>query len=293
MSRPATPTPRRRPFGISSYLFHGQRLNRSHLLDIAAHGFDAIELFATRTHFDYHSPTSIGDLHQWLADGGLALSSVHAPITESFVGGRFGPPFVLTSTDPEARAAAVAETERALHVARRIPFSALIVHLGIPREYGAQPGTNNRDAARRSIDTLLRTAEPLGIRLALEVIPNDLSTAEALAHFIGDVLDGAPVGVCFDFGHAHLAGDVVEQIETVAEYLTASHVHDNHGRRDEHLIPFEGTIDWAAALTTIQKVGYDGSVMFELAGRGPARTVLERARAARGRIERLLAPTGI
>jgi sugar phosphate isomerase/epimerase len=280
----------RRPFGVSSYLFHGQRLDRQHLLDIAAHGFDGLELFATRTHFDYHSATAIGDLQEWLAQSALDLQSVHAPITDSFVGGRFGQPFVLTSADADVRATAVAEVEGALHIARRIPYAVLVLHLGIPRGFGAQPGDHSRDAARRSIDALLRTAEPLGVRLALEIIPNDLSKAAALAHFIDDVIDGAPVGVCFDFGHAHLVGDVVEQIEAVSEYLVAAHVHDNQGRSDEHLMPFDGTIDWAAALTTIQKVGYDGALVFELAARVPARAVLEQARRARSRMEQLLAP---
>ena len=41
-------------FGVSTHLFHDQRLDRDHLVEIAAHGIDCIELFATRTHFDYH-----------------------------------------------------------------------------------------------------------------------------------------------------------------------------------------------------------------------------------------------
>ena len=40
-------------FGISTHLFHSERLERDHLVEIAAHGFDSLELFATRSHFDY------------------------------------------------------------------------------------------------------------------------------------------------------------------------------------------------------------------------------------------------
>ena len=40
-------------FGISTHLFHEQPLERAHLADIAAAGFDLIELFATRSHIDY------------------------------------------------------------------------------------------------------------------------------------------------------------------------------------------------------------------------------------------------
>ena len=42
-----------------------------------------------------------------------------------------------------------------------------------------------------------------------------------------------------------------------------THVHDNDGRHDDHLIPYAGTIDWDAAMMETQKIGYDGVLMFE------------------------------
>ena len=81
------------------------------------------------------------------------------------------------------------------------------------------------------------------MQIAVEVIPNELSRAGSIVHFVEDDLDG--VGICLDFGHAHLDGDVVDAIETVSEHLIATHVHDNRGRADDHLLPFDGTIDWA------------------------------------------------
>ena len=109
-------------FGISTHVFHEWSLTREHLVDVAGQGFEALELFATRTHFDYHNPANVGSLQVWLAEAGLELAAVHAPITDGFIGGRFGAPFVLSSSDPAVRAAAVAETVQALHIARRIPF---------------------------------------------------------------------------------------------------------------------------------------------------------------------------
>ncbi len=99
--------PRSRPYGVSTHLYHGRQLAREHLLEVAAHGFREVELFATRSHFDYHQVASVATLQQWLAEAGLVLSSVHAPVTESFLGGRFGPPLSLASTDASARAQAL------------------------------------------------------------------------------------------------------------------------------------------------------------------------------------------
>jgi sugar phosphate isomerase/epimerase len=282
----------KRQFGVSTHLYHGQRLGREHLLEIAAYGFESVELFATRTHFDYHSQTAVGDLQQWLADAGLTLHGIHAPVNESFIGGRWGKPLTLASIHPEERAHAVAEAERALHVARRIPAAVLVAHLGVPRSQSPAPEDNNREAARRSIEELQRLAAPLDVRIAVEVIPNELSRTGSLVYFVEEDLEAAGVGICLDFGHAHLEGDLLDAIETASGHLITTHVHDNRGRSDEHLVPFEGTIDWPAAMTAMQKVGYDQTLLFEIAAHGSPKDTLARARKARERLERMLVEIG-
>jgi sugar phosphate isomerase/epimerase len=274
----------KRQFGISTHLYHAQRLCRDHLLEIAAHGFECVEVYATRTHFDYHNPAAVADLQQWLGEAGLELRSIHAPTAEGFTGGRWSGSLSLASADPEARVHAVSETEKALHIARRIPAAVLVAHLGIPR---TQTGpADSRAAARRSVEELLRIAEPLGVRIAVEVIPNELSRAGSIVHFVEDDLDG--VGICLDFGHAHLDGDVIDAVETVSEHLIATHVHDNRGRADDHLLPFDGTIDWAGTLLAVQKVGYEGPFMFEIVPSGSTRETLAKARKSREQMEKLL-----
>lgn len=278
----------KRQFGVSTHLYHGQRLSREHLLEIAAHGFESIELFATRTHFDYHNPSTIADLQQWLADAGLELHGIHAPISDSFFGGRWGTPLTLASADPDTRAHAMAEAEHALHVARRIPAKVLVAHLGVPRTQHPAPGDNSRDGARRSVEELQRLASPLDVHVAVEVIPNELSRAGSLVHFVEEDLETTDVGVCLDFGHAHMDGDLVDAIETVSGHLITTHVHDNRGRTDDHLVPFDGTIDWPGAMTAIQKVGYDRTLLFEIAAHGSPKETLVKARKARQRLESLL-----
>ena len=164
------------------------------------------------------------------------------------------------------------ETERALQIARRIQFGVLVTHIGLPRSQPAAATDNSRDAARRSLDELQTLAEPLGVTIALEVIPNELSRAGPLVHFIETELEDSRAGICLDFGHAHMDGDLVDAVETVSEHLLTTHVHDNRGRTDDHLLPFEGTIDWPGALTAIQKVGYEGTLSSRSPRTGRRRT---------------------
>ena len=102
-------------------------------------------------------------------------------------------------------------------------------------------------------------------------------------------LDVRHAGICLDFGHAHLMGDVADAVETAAEHLIATHVHDNRRRDDEHLVPYLGSINWDLALMTMQKIGYDGTYLMELANAIAPAQVLEEARRVRQRFERTLA----
>ncbi len=275
-------------FAVSTHLYHDQRLERDHLVEIAAHGFDAVEVFATRTHFDYHDGVAVRTLAEWLEDTRLALHSLHAPISASLTNGAWGESFSTAVADEPRRRKALAEVEAALAVARTIPYQYLVVHLGVPD--AAKPGAsdNNREAARRSVEALLEMAARVDVQIALEVIPNPLSSAEALVSLIEGDLDGARAGICLDVGHAFLMGDLGDAIETCSGHLVTTHLHDNRGTADDHLTPGEGGIDWPAALMALQKIGYDGAWLFEVANTSTPRAVLEKTVRARRQFEKLL-----
>jgi sugar phosphate isomerase/epimerase len=275
-------------FGISTHLYHDQRLGREHLAQIAGYGFEAIELFATRSHFDYHDPAAVERLRTWLEETRLKLHSIHLPIFESYGPGGIGTPFSIATSDSAKRQAAVHEASVAIEVVKRIPARFVVVHLGSPAKY-AGGDDNSRASAARSVEEICRVADSAGVQVAIEVIPNSLSSASSLVAMIERDFDGSSVGICLDFGHAHLMGDVADDIEVVAEHLITTHVHDNRGNEDDHLVPYQGTINWPAALVNMLKIGYEGTYLLELATTGNAAAVLEEARRARQRIERALA----
>lgn len=274
-------------FGVSTHLFHEHRLTRDHLVHIAAHGFEALELFATRAHFDYHDDHAREQLAEWLSDTRLELHSVHAPAFAALRGGRWVGAFSNASSDDARRRATIAEAEAALALAKHAPFRFLVTHLGVPASEAIGPD-NQRDAARRSVEELVALAARVNVRVAIEVIPNPLSSASDLRDLIEEHLDGLDVGVCLDYGHAHMMGDLGDAIEALSGHLMTTHVHDNGGRRDDHLVPFAGTIDWDAAMMSTQKIGYDGVFMLEVGDTGDPIDVLRRSVKARERLEKTL-----
>jgi sugar phosphate isomerase/epimerase len=277
-------------FGLSTHLFHGERLTRAHLERVAASGFDLIEVFATRTHFDYHDPRRVDELAGWVADLGLEIGSIHAPICDSFVGGVWGRAYSNASPNAADRNGAIAETTAAFDAAKRLACPRVVLHIGLPHGQAIPPGDNNPAAARRSLDALAAAADQAGTRLALEVMPNDLSTPDALLEFL-DALDEdgrTSAGICLDFGHAHLMGGAPETAEALSGHIITTHVHDNLGKLDNHLVPFQGNIDWAGTLTAMWKVGYTGPLMFEVADHGDTAGVLTRTVGARTRLQAIL-----
>lgn len=273
-------------FGISTHLYVADRLERDTLVEIAAHGFDAVEVFAVKSHFDYRDRRAAIALAEWLDDTRLTLHSMHAPIARDYAHGTWKDNLSLAAHDESRRKAAVEETLATLEVAAAVPYSTLVLHAGVPEPFGGA-ADNHLASMVKSLEELSPAAERHGVRLAVEVIPNGLSTASSLVTLVESDIE-ATLGICMDVGHARLMGDVVEAIETCSGHLITTHLHDNRGRSDDHLVPGKGVIDWDAAVLAFQKVGYDGAWMFELAATPERKAALEQTVKARERFEALL-----
>jgi sugar phosphate isomerase/epimerase len=274
-------------FGISTHLYVADRLDREHLVEIAAHGFDAVEVFAVKSHFDYRDRRAAIALAEWLDDTRLKLHSMHAPIARDYVRGAWQENLSLAAHDEARRKAAVEEALATLEVAAAVPYATLVLHGGVPEPYGSA-ADNHLASMVKSLEELAPAAARHGVRLAVEVIPNAISTAAALVQLVESEVANRVLGICMDVGHARLMGDVVEAIETCSGHLITTHLHDNRGRSDDHLVPGKGVIDWDAAMLAFQKIGYDGAWMFELMATPERKAMLEQAVKARERFEALL-----
>jgi sugar phosphate isomerase/epimerase len=275
-------------FGVSTHVFHGERLERRHFEQIARRQFDLVEIFATRTHFDYHDARVVATVRSWIAEFGLTPWSVHAPICESFTQGVWGPAYSNATTDASARIQAIEETRAAIVAARDLGSDVVVLHLGLPRGQPIPANDNDAGALRRSLEPIADACAAAQVRLALEVIPNDLATPAALIDWLEGDLELGSAGVCLDVGHAHLVGGSPEAAEALSGHVITTHVHDNAGRSDDHLVPFAGTIDWPATMMALYKIGYAGPLIFELPDHGNAERVLDQTVSARRRLQTIL-----
>ncbi|MFN8060654.1 MAG: sugar phosphate isomerase/epimerase family protein [Vicinamibacterales bacterium] len=267
-------------FAFSTHVFAQMPLSEAHLADLAAADFRAIELYPTAGHF---SLADADRLRPWLERHRTSVTTVHAPAAR----GGDGPgqrTATLASGDDTLRIAAVDAATQALAVAGALHVGLVVVDTGAA---AAKHGEVSRAALCRSLDTLAELAARSETRLAVEIAPAKPFDVEALVDLLEDEIDHPAVGLCFDCGHAHLQGDAIESLESASGHVLAVHLNDNHGRNDDHLLPFEGSIDWAAMIMTLQKVGFDGPLVFTPSPGRPLAELVRRAQASRQRLEDL------
>src|SRR5262252_10210337 len=235
---------------VSTYLFIKERLHPGILDGLARTGVQTVEIFAARQHVDYaNRKAHVKEIADWFRGSGIPLNSVHSPLYADYEWGRAGaPPVNIASTDRASRIEAMDEIKRALEVAEQIPFRFLVQHIGTPNKSFAD---NKFEAAMTSIEHLRAFAKPLGVRILLENIPNELSTPDKLVEFI-QFTHFDDVGICFDFGHAHIMSNVAEAFAILRPYVCSTHVHDNDKNKDLHLWPGQGTIDWRQAIALLR-----------------------------------------
>jgi sugar phosphate isomerase/epimerase len=232
---------------VSTHIFVNQRLHTAMLEHLLGAGADGVEIFCARQHFNYTDRGEIEALAGWFKQNPMALHSMHSPMYCDDCWGRSGEPSVnIAAADKRRRILAVDEVQRALEFADRVPFRYLIQHIG---EGDEEFSEQKQDAAFSSLERLRVVARQVGVTVLVENIPNGLSTPTRLMEFLRRThLDN--IGVCFDVGHANLraelfgGGGAMVAWNVVKDRVRSTHLHDNHGERDEHLWPSEGTIPW-------------------------------------------------
>jgi len=247
---------------ISTYVYVKERLHPGLLDGLTRGGAQAIEIFAARQHIDYaNRKQHVREIAEWFRDSGVPLHSVHSPMHSDYESGRAGcPPVNVASTDRATRIEAMDEVKRALEIAEQIPFRFLVQHLGTSNEMFDD---RKFEAAMTSIEHLRAFAKPLGVRILLENIPNELSTPDRLVELIKSA-HFDDVGVCFDFGHAHLMSNVSEALEILKNHIQSTHVHDNKKDKDAHLWPGAGSIDWKQAMELLRSAPHTPPLLLEV-----------------------------
>ncbi len=249
-------------YALSAHLFAYEPLRFEHLKEAADAGFRKIELWAMTPHFDVSDIAKLKTLQDWLADLSLEAPSFHAPFYADLSEARAGRWLSLAAADKDAREAAIEKTIQALRAFRPLGARIVVIHPSAPGKAG---DGDTYEALEDSIERLLPVAEETDAVLTLENIPSALGRAEPLAAFV-ERIDHPRLNICIDTGHALITeGENTRSgVERLAPLCAATHLHDNDGRNDAHLIPGEGAFEWPSFFTTLDAHRYSGTLVLEL-----------------------------
>lgn len=232
--------------GISTHVFLTQRLHPGLLDALKASGARTIEIFAARHHFDYTDRAQLREIALWFRDSGIN-ATLHQPIhtreqSESW-SRHVSASLSLIAPEKTRRIDAMDEVKRALETAEMVPISAVTLHLGLKDDPWDTRAIENSLTA---IEHLKAFAHPLGVKVLLENLQNEVTTPEHLLEII-NIGHFDNVGITLDVGHAYLSDTGIDHaFELLKPRIRQLNLHDNKGMRDEHLWPGSGEIDWTA-----------------------------------------------
>jgi sugar phosphate isomerase/epimerase len=239
---------------LSTYLFVSRKLTPELLGQISDAKFQGVEIFCTRSHFEYATKAEVQAMAGALEAHRLKLVSLHGPTSRDLSAMReSGTPLSICEVERVRRIEAMDELKRVIDVADDLPYARLILHMGGSRET-ADP--RKRDAAFSTLEHLVLHAHHAGVTICVENTSSEMGDPSYLRAFVDETrLTGLRFN--FDIGHANLAELPKEErlernFSPLRELVSSVHLHDNHGEKDEHLPPYDGTIEWPAAIKLLK-----------------------------------------
>ena len=246
-------------FALSTNWNNGRLNDGAAIADEAeALGFDSLELgFRTQ-------PEQLPGFRSRLDR--MPVTSVHAycPVP---IGAPSGHPelYQLCSDDPNERALAKMLLEKTFSCAADLGAKVVVFHAGYAelstlfgglfttaRKLRAKRGRKLLGSFMREFEKLVPSLEKKGLVLALENLPR-LEGFPALGEAIElmKALDGAPLRLWFDTGHALVrethgwAGESAHVAAELMPWICGIHLNDVKGPYDDHQEPGWGNVDFA------------------------------------------------
>lgn len=162
---------------------------------------------------------------------------------------------------------------RALIAAGKMGVKTAVIHPGT--HFGENSYKKNLHDNAEYLKPHLDEAAEQGISLAIENLfdrrdqwnfPRKFAAQTDALLDLCELLepDYPNIGVCWDFGHANIQGyDQVQAMHLLGSRLIATHVDDNYGIADDHLLPYMGNIDWPPIMKALHEINYQGAFAFE------------------------------
>ena len=262
------------PFIVSHFFewqYIGDTLLDSMLAEFADNGAEALTTATVWSNRILGEPAFAVTLRKKLASHGLVMRDAHAP---------WSLPWDLDIEDDARRPHMIAGHRLCMSMLADLGVRTYTMHIGAAPNYtnGGVHTDDLRERSFRTLESLLPTAESLGMIIAVENAFEPSNTPEEVAGCIRH-FNSPHIACCLDIGHAHImdagaprAADAIhpgirekawngrivlkpfaETVSLLAPWIVTCHVHDNDGTSDQHLLPGDGNTDWPAYMAELRQ----------------------------------------
>ena len=180
----------------------------------------------------------------------VRLWSYHLPFSDYF------DPSALDKTEGDK---ALEDFKRLIKNASKSDIKCVVIHPSAEITIAENRGVRMENAIVR-LSRLADYADLFGIEVAVETLPR-MCLGNCTAEIEELISLNSKLKVCFDVNHIEL-GTQKEFAEKLGSRIVTLHISD-YVVTDDHLLPFEGKIDWKGLITVLNKINYNGPFLYE------------------------------
>ena len=235
--------------GTSSALFLPDTI-QGKLRECSSLGFKCVEI-VVKTSGD-KLREYVEDIVREAKEENISVWSIHLP---------FGNEYDISEVDDEKRVNILKDLFGLIDIAAPLNPSVAVIH-GSYEPIKAENREAKILASIESLKFLVEKSSEYGIRIALECLPRTCigNCSSEMLRILGKV---PGLCVCFDTNHLTIENPI-EFVKKVGNHIISIHVSDYDGVDERHWLPGRGCIDWQDILSSLEAIGYDGPLMFEV-----------------------------
>ena len=106
---------------------------------------------------------------------------------------------------------------------------------------------------------IVEYAKELNVKVAIENTKN-----YGFLEYLVSNINMDNCGICFDVGHYHCNFKDEWDLSFFKDKVLCVHLHDNDSSSDQHLLPYDGTINWNKTIELLNDLNYDNNITLEL-----------------------------
>lgn len=208
---------------------------------LASSGFNAVFTVGNDDKFVSH-------IAKLCSDNKLSYDTLHAPwdrINDLWYEPSDGGKFVLD------------EFKRSVDIAHENGIPVIIAHVS-----SKEDAPTVTDIGLKRFDEFVNYAANRNVKIAVEN-QRKLGNIATILEIYGKDTN---VGFCWDVGHEKCFAYGKEYMPLFGDRCIATHIHDNNGvyNGDDHLLPFDGSIDYRRTADLYKEYDFRGTLMLEV-----------------------------